>query len=204
MTKRYAPATERNREAILGVLRDRLPDEGTVLEISAGTGQHAVFFASTLGARYWLPTDIDEISLASIASWREETAPVNLLPAQPLDVLDTVWPVETAELPAPISAVVNINMLHIAPWSCCEALFAGAARILKPSATMFLYGPFRREGQHSSASNASFDDQLRSQDPQWGVRDLEAVISVAVDHGFECREVIEMPANNLSVIFVCV
>ena len=204
MTKRYAPATERNREAILGVLRDRLPDEGTVLEISAGTGQHAVFFAPTLGARYWLPTDIDEISLASIASWREETAPVNLLPPQSLDVLDTVWPVETVELPAPISAVVNINMLHIAPWSCCEALFAGAARILKPGATMFLYGPFRREGQHSSASNASFDDQLRSQDPQWGVRDLEAVISVAVDHGFECREVVEMPANNLSVIFVCV
>ena len=110
MTKRYAPATERNREAILGVLRDRLPDKGTVLEISAGTGQHAVFFAPILGARYWLPTDIDEISLASIASWREETAPVNLLPPQSLDVLDTVWPVETVELPAPISAVVNINI----------------------------------------------------------------------------------------------
>ncbi len=202
MTKRHAPATERNREAILEVLRNCLPDEGTVLEISAGTGQHAVFFAPRLGARYWLPTDIDEISLASIASWREEAAPVNLLPPQPLDVLDLVWPVEAAELPAPISALVNINMVHIAPWSCCEALFDGAARILKPGAPLLLYGPFRREGQHTAASNAAFDDQLRSQDPRWGVRDLEAVINVAVDHGFACREVIEMPAHNLSVIFV--
>ncbi len=203
MTKRYAPATERNRDAILEVLRGRLPDEGTVLEISAGTGQHAAFFAPRLGARYWLPTDIDEINLASIASWRDETAPINLLPPQALNVLDVAWPVETAELPAPISAVVNINMVHIAPWSCCEALFAGAARLLEPGATLLLYGPFRREGQHTSASNASFDHQLRSQDPQWGVRDLEAVINVALDHGFECREVIEMPANNLSVIFGC-
>lgn len=203
MTKRYAPATERNREAILGVLRDHLPAEGTVLEISAGTGQHAAFFAPRLGARYWLPTDIDEINLASIASWREETTANNLLPPQALNVLDVAWAAEMDELPAPISAVVNINMVHIAPWACCEALFSGAARILEPGATMLLYGPFRREGQHTSASNESFDHQLRSQDPQWGVRDLEAVFNVAMDHGFECREVIEMPANNLSVIFGC-
>ena len=200
MTKRYAPATERNREAILAVLQDALPDQGTVLEIASGTGQHAIFFAQNLTTRYWLPTDNNVANLASIAAWREESDAANLLPPCELDVRDSLWPIE-GNLPAPVSAIVNINMVHISPWSCCQAMFAGAAEVLTQVAVMMLYGPFKRDGLHTAPSNAAFDEQLRSQDPGWGVRDLEAVVDVAVEQGFACQKVIEMPANNLSVVF---
>ena len=200
MTKRYAPATERNREPILAVLRDSLPDEGSVLEIASGTGQHAFFFTQHLTTCYWLPTDKDVANLASIASWREESDAANLLPPCQLDVRDSIWPID-GSLPEPVSAIVNINMLHISPWSCCQALFAGAAEVLNQGALVMLYGPFKRDGLHTAPSNAAFDEQLRSQDPEWGVRDLEAVVDVAVEQGFACQSVIEMPANNLLVVF---
>jgi len=200
MTKRYAPATERNRESILQVLREYLPEQGTVLEIAAGTGQHAAFFSRHLEPRFWLPTDMGAASLASIDSWREEVSSSNLLRSRELDVRDAVWPVEHA-LPAPISAVVNINMVHISPWECCTALFSGAARLLPSYGVVFMYGPFKCEGQHTAASNARFDSQLRSENPEWGVRDLEVVTDVAIACGFERRAAIEMPANNLSLVY---
>ena len=200
MSKRYAPATERNREAILAVLQDCLPDQGTVLEIASGTGQHAVFFAEHLSLRHWLPTDLDPTNLASIAAWREEADAAAVFPPRHLDVRDPTWPIDS-DLPAPITSIVNINMLHISPWSCCGALFAGAAEVLNQGAVVMLYGPFKLDGLHTAASNAAFDEQLRSQDPEWGVRDLEAVVDVATGQGFACQRVIEMPANNLSIVF---
>ena len=200
MTKRSAPATERNREAILSVLQDYLPNQGTVLEIASGTGQHAVFFAQQLTPRFWLPTDLDPTNIASIAAWRVEAGAANLLLPRQLDVRDPAWLID-CDLPAPISAIVNINMLHISPWSCCEALFAGAAEVLNQSGVVILYGPFKRDGLHTAPSNAAFDEQLRSQDSAWGVRDLKAVVDIAVEQGFARQNVIEMPANNLSVVF---
>ena len=200
MTKRSAPATERNREAILSVLQDYLPNQGTVLEIASGTGQHAVFFAQQLTPRFWLPTDLDPTNIASIAAWRGEAGTANLLLPRQLDVRDSSWLID-CDLPAPISAIVNINMLHISPWSCCEALFAGAAEVLNQSGVVILYGPFKRDGLHTAPSNAAFDEQLRSQDSAWGVRDLKAVVDIAVEQGFACQNVIEMPVNNLSVVF---
>ncbi len=200
MTKRSAPATERNREAILSVLQDYLPNQGTVLEIASGTGQHAVFFAQQLTPRFWLPTDLDPTNIASIAAWRVEAGAANLLLPRQLDVRDPAWLID-CDLPSPISAIVNINMLHISPWSCCEALFAGAAEVLNQSGVVILYGPFKREGLHTAPSNAAFDEQLRSQDSAWGVRDLKAVVDIAVEQGFACQNVIEMPVNNLSVVF---
>jgi len=179
MTKRYAPATERNREAILAVLHEHLPDKGTILEIASGTGQHAAFFSHQLETHHWLPTDIDPINLASIESWRQEAGASGLLSARELDVRDPAWPIEN-DLPAPIAAIVNINMLHISPWPCCEALFGGAARIL---------------------DSDSANGQLRAQNPEWGVRDLESVKDVAANHGFGCRDIITMPANNLALVF---
>ena len=200
MAKRYAPATERNREAILAVLHEHLPDKGTILEIASGTGQHAAFFSHQLQTHHWLPTDIDPINLASIESWRQEADSSGLLPARKLDVRDPAWPIEN-DLPVPIAAIVNINMLHISPWPCCEALFSGAARILGSDSVIILYGPFKRDGQHTAPSNASFDGQLRAQDPEWGVRDLESVTEVAASYGFVCRDIITMPANNLALVF---
>ena len=200
MTKRYAPATERNREAILAVLREHLPDQSTILEIASGTGQHAVYFAQQLETCSWLPTDIDPINLASIDGWRQETGASGLLPSRQLDVRDPIWPIE-ADLTPPISAIVNINMLHISPWACCKALFAGAAHILDSGGVVILYGPFKRDGQHTAPSNASFDEQLRAQDVEWGIRDMESVTNIGADHGFLCRDIISMPANNLSLVF---
>ena len=202
MTKRYAPATERNRNAILGVLQTYLPEYGTVLEVSSGTGQHAAFFAPRVAPRYWLPTDVEEASLASIVAWREESQAPNLLAPQHLNVLDARWSVEDEVLPEPLSAIVNINMVHIAPWRCCEGLFDGAKRLLNEQALVLMYGPFKREGEHTAPSNAAFDQQLRAQDARWGVRDLEAVIEVATARGFGCQAVIPMPANNLMVTFI--
>jgi len=201
MSKRYAPATERNRDPILDVLQTDLPNQGTVLEVSSGTGQHAAFFAPRLAPRYWLPTDVDEISLMSIEAWRETSQAPNLLAPQLLDVLASRWLVEDTELTEPVSAIVNINMTHIAPWHCCEGLFDGAERILPAQAVVLIYGPFKQGGEHTSPSNAAFDQQLKAQDARWGVRDLEAVIDVAEARGFSSQVVIPMPANNLMMSF---
>ena len=201
VSKRFAPATERNRNPILSVLRAHLPASGTVLEVSSGTGQHAAHFAAQLPHLWWQPTEVGETNLASIAAWRDEVNVPNLLAPQALDVLDMTRWVEQATLPEPVSAIVNINMVHIAPWSCCEALFHGSSRVLKSGDPLLLYGPFKQGGQHTAPSNSAFDAQLRSQDPRWGVRDVEAVIDTAGESAFEYKTDIPMPANNLMLLF---
>lgn len=209
--RQFAPATQRNRSAILSVLRRVLPRDGTVLEISSGSGEHAVFFAPTLQPRLWLPSDPDPIALQSIAAWIEHSPSPNLRSPIALDVRDSVWPIEQSPLPdalqgwdsvkSPVTSIVNINMLHIAPWECCEALMAGAARCLSTEQPLYLYGPFTRNGKHTARSNAAFDDQLRSQNPEWGVRDLETVETIAASYGLNLGYIEEMPANNLSAVF---
>jgi hypothetical protein len=197
--RQYAPATERNRQPILQVLERILPAEGNILEISSGTGEHAVFFAAALFPRFWIPSDCNPIALDSIRAWREVSPLPNLQEPCEIDVHDPLWAIERELLP--IAAIVNINMIHIAPWSAGLALLTGAARILPPGGILYLYGPYKRGGKHTAPSNETFDLSLRSQNPQWGVRDLEEVINAAGDRGFILVEVIPMPANNFSVIF---
>jgi uncharacterized protein DUF938 len=193
--RRSAAATARNREPILGVLRRVLPPAGLVLEIASGTGEHACFFAGALPALTWQPTDLDEDNRASIAAWRQEAALPNLLPPLALDATADAWPVPRA------NAIVNINMIHIAPWAACEGLMRGAARTLAVGAPLYLYGPFRRGGRHTAPSNEAFDAGLRARDERWGVRDLDEVAAVAAAAGLALDEVVEMPSNNLSVVF---
>lgn len=209
--RQYAPATQRNREPILKVLQAILPSAGTILEISSGTGEHAVFFAPQLRPRLWLPSDPNPLARPSIAAWRKEFPSENLYPPIALDVCDEVWPVESPEqlLSAtgldltsdPIAAIVNINLVHIAPWSACLGLMAGAARVLPSGGILYLYGPFKQGGNHTAPSNEAFDLSLRSQNPEWGVRDLEAVVAAARSQGLSLAEAKPMPANNLSVVF---
>lgn len=208
--RQYAPATERNRDFILPILRDVLPDSGTVLEISSGTGEHAVYFAPALKPRQWLPSDLDPAARASIRAWQQASPSDNLHPPLAIDVREEQWAVETdiANQPAhldlqqhPITAIVNINMIHISPWSACLGLMAGAGRILPTAGVLYLYGPYKRSGQHTAPSNAAFDQSLRSRNPEWGVRDLEAVIDAAAAHQLQHQQTIQMPANNLSVVF---
>lgn len=192
---RTAPAAARNREPILQVLRDTLPNPAHVVEIASGTGEHAVWFSTALPGLTWQPTDRDDEALASIAAWRDMAGPPNLLAPLKLDVSADIWPVTQADV------VIAINMIHIAPWSATQGLLAGAERILMPGGLLMLYGPFREGGVHTTASNAAFDADLWARDPSWGVRDLDEITTLAGQHGLRRAERIPMPANNLIVMF---
>jgi Protein of unknown function (DUF938) len=209
--RQSAPATQRNREPILEVLLQVLPANGTVLEISSGTGEHAVFFSPRLQPRQWIPSDPNPVARESIAAWREQLPADNLLPPIALDVHESPWPVEQEKLPEalqklnlstdPVRAIVNINMIHIAPWTACLNLMAGAERILPIGGILYLYGPFKQNGEHTAPSNATFDASLQAQNSTWGVRNLEDVIDVAKTHSLSHLKTYSMPANNLSVVF---
>jgi len=194
-TIRSAPAAARNREPILRVLSDSLPQSARVLEIASGTGEHAVWFSTALSGLTWQPTDHDPEALRSIAARRDIAGPPNLLPPLWLDAGADIWPVTQAD------AVVAINLIHIAPWTVTQGLIVGAARTLTPGGPLFLYGPFQEGGVHTAASNAAFDAELRARDPSWGIRDLDEITPLASRHGFTGPERIAMPANNLSVVF---
>jgi SAM-dependent methyltransferase len=189
----HAAAADRNREPILEVLRRVLPPTGLVLEIASGTGQHVAFFAAALSALRWQPSDPLPAHLQSISAWTAGAD--NVAAPLALDVEAQPWPVARAD------AIVNINMIHIAPWSATEALLRGAARVLSPRGVLFLYGPFQRGGRHTVQSNQRFDERLRADDSRWGVRDLDDVEAAAATAGFAPPEIVSMPANNLSVVF---
>ena len=201
MTLNTSPAAERNRPFILEVLEQHLPRDGTVLEIASGTGQHAVHFAPTLAPRLWQPSDRDAEALASISAWRQAQPSSNLAEPLLLDVLVQPWPVESSGQTPAITAVVAINMVHIAPWRCCEALLDGAARILSTGGVLYLYGPFLQQDQPTAPSNQAFDLDLKRRNPEWGIRDLEQVTQAAGERGLDPTAVVAMPANNLSVVF---
>jgi SAM-dependent methyltransferase len=193
--KRYATAPERNREPLLPVLREELPPHGTLLEVASGTGQHAVFFARAFPGLRWQPTDLDAESLESIEAWRAEAALPNLLAPLPLDAQADAWPVSAAD------AVLCINMIHISPWASCQGLMRGAARVLPPGGPLVLYGPYFVEGRPTAPSNLAFDVSLRERNASWGVRELGAVSAEALQQGLELARVVDMPSNNLTVVF---
>ncbi len=193
--KRCAPATARNRDAILAVLERVLPRAGSVLEIAAGTGEHAAYFAGKHPHLSWQPTDADPDALPSIAAWRDESELDNLRAPIHLDVTSAPWPVSSAD------AIVNINMIHISPWPVCEALMRGAATILPSGAPLYLYGPMLIDDRDTAPSNLDFDKWLRDRDPRWGIRWLHDVTTIAAQHGLVHEDTIDMPANNVSVVF---
>ncbi len=195
MSLRHAPATLRNRDPILAVLRRVLPREGMVLEIGSGSGEHAAWFAAALAPLRWQPSDASDADFTSIAGWAREHGASTVEPPVVLDAASDTWPVSHAD------AIFSANVIHIAPWIVAEGMLRGAGRVLPPSAPLVLYGPFVRDGVHTAASNAAFDAELRRRDPNWGIRDLDAVTRAADAHGLGLDEIIEMPANNLAVVF---
>lgn len=193
---RTSPATARNRDPILDVLKPRLPKSGVVLEIAAGAGEHAAYFTAALPGVSWRPTDPDPEALASIDAWRGLAGPPNLLPPLRLDASDPdTWPVDQ------IDAVVSINMIHISPWAAVQGLMAGAGRLLPAGGLLFLYGPFIEPDIETAPSNVAFDLDLKRRDPAWGLRRLDAVTALAARHGLDLAERIAMPANNLALFF---
>jgi SAM-dependent methyltransferase len=198
--KLHAPAAERNKDAILEVLREVLsagPVE--VLEVAAGTGQHAAHFASACPQATWWPADLAPSHLDSIEAYRRESGLASLMPPQMLDVTVPDWSAHTA--PEQADFILCCNMIHIAPWAACLGLLEGAGQKLRTGGRLMLYGPFRREGVETAASNEAFDASLKQRDPEWGLRLLEDVAGAARPHGLELERVIEMPANNLSAVF---
>ncbi|MBB4041570.1 cyclopropane fatty-acyl-phospholipid synthase-like methyltransferase [Microvirga flocculans] len=190
-----APSVSRNRDPILAVLRRALPPSGTVLEVASGTGEHAIHFASALPHLAWQPTDRDEQALRSIAAHRAAAGLPNLLAPLALDASAAEWPIKRAD------AIVAINMVHISPWRATEGLMAGAGQMLPIGGVLYLYGAYKESGVHTAPSNEAFDLDLKQRNPEWGIRDLEAVAGLARDHGLELIERIPMPANNLSLVF---
>jgi len=190
-----APAAARNRDPILAVLRDVLPARGVVLEIASGSGEHAVHFAQALPEIIWQPSDADAAALASIRAYRDAYGASNLLPPLRIDVRDPPWPVDK------IDAVLSINMIHIAPWNACEGLFLGASQVLRKGGKLILYGPFNIDGRFTAQSNEAFDTSLKARDASWGIRDLADVEACAARNGLRLVSQVEMPANNLTVVF---
>lgn len=191
-----SPSAERNKSPIGEVLTQILPDQGLVLEVASGTGQHIVHFARVMPRLVWQPSDRDAGCLRSIASWLVAEAPTNVNAPLNLDVHVSPWPVAGA------AAVVSINMIYIAPPATTAALFRGARSVLSRGGVLFLYGPFRQPGLPTAAGNESFDRQLREQNPEWGIRHLDDVVKLAAGEDFDLGEIRAMPANNLALIFV--
>ena len=197
MVKQHAPATLRNRAPIADVLARELPASGIVLEIAAGTGEHAAFFADRFPTLEWQPTDPSPEALASIAAYREDYAGCNLAAPLLLDAATPAdWPVAEAD------AIVCINMVHISPWEATLGLFAGAARLLgKTGGPLILYGPYLEAGVETAPSNLDFDASLKARNPLWGLREAEALDALAAQHTMARTARYAMPANNIILVY---
>lgn len=193
--KRHAPATLRNRDAIVAVLADWLPATGRVLEVASGSGEHVVHFAAAFPELDWQPSDPDPDALTSIAAWRAEAGLTNVAPPLLLDAAAPDWPVAQADV------ILCINMVHISAWAATLGLFAGAARLLPSGAPLILYGPYVEADVVTAESNLVFDANLRARNPAWGLRDLDAVKAAAAAVGLSFAERRAMPANNLMLLF---
>ena len=193
----FSPSIERNRAPIAAVLRRVLPATGAVLEIASGTGEHVAWFAGEFPGLVFQPSDPSPAHRASIAAWTAGVA--NVRAPLALDVTAPEWEAHS-DIPKPLAAILCINMVHISPWAATRGLMRGAGCLLAGGGVLYLYGAYKRDGRHSAPSNAAFDRFLRAQNAEWGVRDLEAVVAEAAANGFALVEVVEMPANNLSVV----
>ena len=199
-----APAFHRNHEAIRAhLLRFLAGKSGDVVEAGSGTGQHVVDFARHAPDITWWPSDFNERHLKSIAAWRTHAGLTNIRPPLRIDLSDPAWcpEMQDGSGPAKLLAVFCANVIHIAPWRVAEGLFAGAGRYLRADGRLFLYGPFKRDGQHTAPSNVAFDTSLRERNPEWGVRDIGDLQRLAATAGLALIEIAEMPANNLILVF---
>jgi len=194
--RRHSPAAERNGAPILLELQRRLPEQGLMLEIASGTGQHAASLSAGLPGWQWQPTDFDTDALPSIRAWcagmPRVRSPIRL------DVLGRPWP---PEVPQSVDAVFCANMIHIAPWACTTALMQGAARHLAPQGLLVTYGPYLEDGVQTAPGNVAFDADLRARDSAWGLRQLAAVAAEARAAGLQLRDRVAMPANNLLLVW---
>lgn len=193
--KQHAPQADRNKGAIVEVLRRVLPDSGMALEIGSGTGQHIVHFARQFRSLVWQPSDYDQVSVASIESYRREAQLGNVREPLLLEVRKRVWG------HGQLDAVLAINLVHVTSWSVCEGLFDGARRHLSSAGVLFLYGPFKQNGGFADLQNAKLDAALRGRNPDWGLRDIEAVVALGTARNLLAEQSVELPGAQLGVVF---
>jgi SAM-dependent methyltransferase len=199
-----AAAFHRNHQAIWAALQPFLAGKsGEVVEAGSGTGQHVIHFARHTADIIWWPSDLNARHLASINAWRAHSGLTNVREPLRIDLSDPAWcaAMHDGSGPGPLLAVFCANVIHIAPWRVAEGLFAGAGRYLRAGGRLFLYGPFKRDGEHTAASNAAFDASLRERDPAWGVRDIADLEKLAGGAGLRLAGIADMPANNLVLAF---
>jgi SAM-dependent methyltransferase len=198
-----SPSFHRNRDPIWSVLGSFLANQsGDVLEVGSGTGQHVVEFARRTPGVRWQPSDLAAEHLRSIDAWRTTSGLANVRAPVSIDLSVLDWPalVEVAT-PGSLLAILCINVLHISPWAVSEHLLAAAPRLLRPDGRLFVYGPFKRGGEHTAPSNADFDESLRRGNAEWGVRDMDDLDAIAQRSGLRLTEVVPMPANNFVLVF---
>jgi SAM-dependent methyltransferase len=196
------PAFHRNHEPIWAAISPfMLGARGDVLEVGSGTGQHAAEFARRAPQLTWWPSDILPAHLASIEGWRQQAALANLRAPQCIDLNDAAWTWAGDTAEGALTAMLCVNLLHIAPWRVSQNLMAGAGRLLRPGGRLFIYGPFMRDGVHTAPSNAAFDATLKAENPDWGVRDISDLSALAQAAGLVLAETVPMPANNLVLAF---
>jgi len=197
----FFPATQRNRDCIGDVLSRIIKKNCSILEIGSGSGEHGVFFQKRFSEIIWQTSDPNLIHRKSIIAWIEYEDLENIMPLPlDLDVENIPWKIP-CKLAYSLQGIVSINMIHVAQWTCTVALFKGAGRLLKKGQFLILYGPFKIDNKHTSQSNYFFDNSLKMQNALWGVRNLEEVNEEAKQNGFTREEIINMPANNLSIIY---
>ncbi|MCG5493818.1 DUF938 domain-containing protein [Ectothiorhodospira variabilis] len=198
-----SPSYHENITPILDVLRDAFAGlSGHALEVGSGTGQHVVDFARAFPDITWWPTDVDPHHLNSIAAWRESASLPNLKAPARLDAGQADWGLGQSDRPPAdgFAAMVCINVTHISPWATTVGLMKGAGQYLTPGGLLYLYGPYSRDRKHTAPSNQRFDQHLRAQNPEWGVRDIADIENLGRKHGLSLQSVIDMPVNNFSII----
>lgn len=193
--KQHAPATARNREPLAAILDQELPRYGLLLEIASGSGEHAIYFAGRYPGLEWQPSDPSREALASIAAWRADEGTPNLRAPLYLDTQMRDWPISRAD------AILCINMVHISAWEATEGLFAGGQALLASGAPLVLYGPYLEADVETAPTNLAFDENLKARNAQWGLRQLSSLDSLAESRGFARTRRIEMPANNLTLVY---
>jgi SAM-dependent methyltransferase len=192
--RRSAPAVLKNRDPIVEVLEEWLPQGGLVLEIASGTGEHVVYFAEHFPNLEWQPSDIHPDALRSIAAWQQERGLSNIREPLVIDASSRSWPIDRTD------ALLSINMVHISPWGAALGLLDGAARLLPPGGPLILYGPWLKADIPTAPSNLAFDEDLRTRYPEWGLRRVEDFSEAANERGLLLEQTRAMPANNLMLL----
>lgn len=193
----FSPAAERNKQPILDLLQQLLPERGNALEIASGTGQHVAWFAAAMPQWTWQPTDAEPAALASISAWVAAQGLLNVRLPLAVDVMLPQW----LPGPAQFDLIYCANMLHIAPWECCAALMRGSARHLAPGGVLVTYGPYLEDDVATSPGNLAFDESLRQRNSAWGIRRREDVAQQAELAGLRLAARHAMPANNLLLVW---